>query len=436
MMAPELGAPDGGREEAEAVLQGGAPEELQTRAAAETARQEAEGRAAEEQQARATAEAARQEAEQRVTEEQQARATAEAARQEAEQRVTEEQQARATAEAARQEAELRADEEERSRKKLERRARKTEEKTSKSEEDVIQLSASYAQDATRAGIPRQVAVTAQWEGSSARTKARARLFVCGVVAVVFLSGAGALGILTATNDIGVGFSAGYGGALCLMAVGAITVGIYWYASALARFLDARELATAVTESSQEEQTERDKDLDELLRLNRTQMQAYQTLSRGQQRSAFRSSLIALFAGLVVLVGGIVIVVVVNGDTSKVAVAGVAGLGGALSSYIAGTYLKLHQEASSQLRFFSDQPIVTSYIYEAERLVTKLPKGNSQTATYNAVIRDILGIAQRDAASLSQAQRSSRDSPQRRASARRRRSRQGEAAANSKDDGDS
>lgn len=334
----------------------------------------------------------------------QAVVAADAARMAAEQLVGQAQQAQTKAETERAEAERRADDAVKAREKTERRVRKTEQKTSQTERDAIQLSASYAQDATLAGVPRQVAVYAQWEGSSARAAARARLLLFGVFATACLLAAALLGTFTATGDLGVEEGVIAGGTVLLYGIGAMTVGGFMYGRTLASFLSKREQATAEADKSNDDGT-RDKDLDELLRLNRTQMQAYQSVSRAQQRGAFRSSLIALFVGLGVLVGGIVVVVVINGDTSKVAVAGVAALGSALSSYIASTYLKLHREAAQQLRFFSDQPIVTSYIYEAERLVTKLPKGNSQAATYKDVIKDVLGIANRDAVALYKANES-------------------------------
>jgi chemotaxis protein histidine kinase CheA len=390
---------EGTDEQARAEAEQLAAQQEQARTEAERARAEAERLAAEQEQARTEAEHARAEAEQRATQQEQARTEAEQARLEAERRTSEQEQATAQAELARAEAERRATKQEKAREKAEKRARKTEEKTSETEVEAIKLSASYAEDATKAGIPRQVALYAQWEGSSTRAMARARVFLCGVFAFLCLLGAIAIGTVTATDNLRVSVGAPWGGVAFLIAIAAISFGTYWYAHTLAHFLSEREQATAAADGSGDGDKDKDKDLEELLRLNRTQMQAYQALSRGQQRSAFRSSLIALFVGLVVLVGGVVVVVLVKGDTSKVAIAGVAALGSALSSYIASTYLQLHGEAARQLRFFSDQPIITSYIYEAERLVTKIPV-RSRPAIYRLVIKDVMEVAKSGALSAS------------------------------------
>jgi hypothetical protein len=347
------------------------------------------------------------EAEQAKAEAEQAKAEAEQARAEAEQAKAEAERRAAAEELLRKEAEQRAREGEKKRKEDEKKKKEDEKKKKEAGERQNEAIRQSVKDATKAGIPRQVALYAQWEGSSARARARATLFVWSAIALVFVLAAVALTVCVVTEQLILPVGGGCGGGLLLLAVAAFTKGTYAYAGTLAEFLDEREQVTALTEHSLGQQTGRDKDLDELLRLNRTQMQAYQTLSRGQQRSAFRSSLIALFIGLGVLVGGVVVVVVVEGSTSKLAVAGVTALGSALSSYIASTYLNLHREAARQLRFFSDQPIVTSYIYEAERLVGKLPT-DERPETYRVVINDVLGLAHHPAMTYSQVEEVARD----------------------------
>lgn len=348
----------------------------------------------------AHAEQAKAEAEQAQAE--QAKAEAERAKAEAERHAAEEEQSRRDAEQSAREEEKKRKEAEKQRKDKEKKRREEKEEEEEEEKRQGEAIRQSVKDATEAGIPRQVALYAQWEGSSARARARAALLLSSLAALILLFVATGLVVGAATERLNAAVGWSCGGGAFVLSLLVFAKGVLVYAGTLVKFLDEREQMTALVEQDQGRQTGRDKELDELLRLNRTQMQAYQTLSRGQQRSAFRSSLIALFVGLIVLVGGIVVVVVVEGNTSKIAVAGVTALGSALSSYIASTYLKLHGAAARQLRFFSDQPIVSSYIYEAERLVGKLPT-DERPESYKVVIKDILGLAHHPAMIYSQAE---------------------------------
>jgi len=337
-----------------------------------------------ERKAREDAEKALKEAEERESAERKAREEAEKSRNEADERAKTEGKARAEAEKAQ--------------KRSEKEVRKADQAATKSEQQAIALSARTAEQAARAGVPRQVALSAQWESSSARSKARANVVVFGTGALVLMLVAIGLGVAALDSDMQIAASVGGAGAALFIAIVLIAAGFYVYVRRHARFLSVREEAIEARKNAVDGR--QDEDLDELLNINRNQMQAYQTLSSRQQRSAFRSSLMAMFVGLVVLVGGIVVVLLAESDTAKIAVAGVSAIGSGLSGYIANTYLSLQRESSNQLRFFSDQPIVASYIYEAERLISKLPGANAkQSAAYESVIKEILGIARSDAAML-------------------------------------
>jgi hypothetical protein len=237
-------------------------------------------------------------------------------------------------------------------------------------------------------MPRHAALYDEWQRSSARAKVRASLWVECFVATVCLLGAIALGTLTVTGELLVAIGVPIAGCLLLAALAWATHALYRYHLELADWLGVRELTFEERDVPPEQ-----RDLDELLRLNRMQMQQYQTLSRAQHRSSFRSSLTALFVGLATLVGGIVLILEVNNETAKIALAGVTALGGALSGYIAKTYLALNSQAADQLRYFADQPLITSYIYEAERLVLGF-KGYKREAMYEKVIDEVLGVATR------------------------------------------
>jgi chemotaxis protein histidine kinase CheA len=324
-----------------------------------------------------------QEAQRRAEEEKAAREQAETEAQEAKIRAEEEKAAREQADIEVQEAQIRAEEEKAAREQAVAEAQEARE---------ILQSARQAQDVARAGISRKFALYDQWQGSSHRALARGQLWTFVAIALAFVLTATALLIVAGLAPWPWLFP-GIIASLCIVgALAAATVGIHTYNEHLASYLREREFVPA--DAAHSGSRDDDRDLDELLRLNRAQMQAYQSLSRGQQRSSFRSSLAALFVGLSVLVVGIVLTVQVSGDASKIAVAGVAAIGSALSGYIASTYLALHGQAGDQLRYFADQPIITSYIYEAERLAQRFAEGPARAKVYEQVVQDILEIAQR------------------------------------------
>jgi hypothetical protein len=94
-----------------------------------------------------------------------------------------------------------------------------------------------------------------------------------------------------------------------------------------------------------------------------------------------------------LVAGVALVTYAGTDTSKIAVATVTAIGSALSGYIAATYLTLNRQAADQLKYFADQPLITSYVYEAERLVRRLPPPNQESA-YRQVLGELLRLTER------------------------------------------
>jgi hypothetical protein len=339
--------------------------------------------------------AAREAAEQRAHEEAAARETAEAqvrqeaaARKEAEQRAQKEAAARETAEAqVRQEAAARKEAEQRAQKQAAKR-KKAEAAMESLEESAKTLRAEDARASPRS------ALYDQWQSSGARAVAHADFwrFVSGGIVVTLLGAALLIATLieqTRQTQALLIAGASVSCALFVVGVAVANVGYGRYSRRLAEYSEERELVAAKADTLKDTAT--DRDLEQLLRLNRTQMQAYQALSRGQQRSSFRSSLIALFAGLSVLIAGIVLVVEVGGDTSKIAAAAVAAIGSALSGYIAKTYLTLHKEAADQLRYFADQPIIASYIYEAERLAGLMKDDKDKEKVYESVVQEILAM---------------------------------------------
>jgi hypothetical protein len=136
----------------------------------------------------------------------------------------------------------------------------------------------------------------------------------------------------------------------------------------------------------------DPDLQNLITLNRTQMQVYHELATKQATYASRNSRRAMLVGFALLLVGGVVALRADEEASKVVVGALAGLGSLLAGYIGRTFLKAEDRAMQQLNFYFQQPLVTSYMLAAERLSLKLANSRRDTVLTD-VIKQVLGAAQ-------------------------------------------
>lgn len=122
--------------------------------------------------------------------------------------------------------------------------------------------------------------------------------------------------------------------------------------------------------------------------NRTLMNEYHSITKGQSEKSFRYSQIASFVGLFVLVSGASVAVVPVPALTKIAVAGLAAIGTAISGFISRTFLRSHELAISQLNNFFRQPLVSNYLLMAERLANNLPSEAKGVANLKIIDRII------------------------------------------------
>jgi hypothetical protein len=112
-------------------------------------------------------------------------------------------------------------------------------------------------------------------------------------------------------------------------------------------------------------------LADLFRYTRRQLDAYQEESRNQQRLAFRHAQLASMAGLAVLIIGIVVSLQVAPGSDKYVVAGLSGLGAALSGYVADTFIKTARLADEQMNLYYREPHMMGRLVVTERLARTL-----------------------------------------------------------------
>jgi SPFH domain / Band 7 family len=137
----------------------------------------------------------------------------------------------------------------------------------------------------------------------------------------------------------------------------------------------------------------DPDLQNLIILNREQINVYQDIATGDAKRAGRNSQVAMSFGFAILIAGAVVTVLTPSSTSKIVVGLLASLGSVLSGYIGRTFLRAQDQAMRQLNYYFRQPLVTSYMLAAERLTLKL-SGTAQQSTLKDVIKNHLIAAGR------------------------------------------
>ncbi|MFJ2665705.1 hypothetical protein ACIO14_15260 [Nocardia fluminea] len=117
------------------------------------------------------------------------------------------------------------------------------------------------------------------------------------------------------------------------------------------------------------------DLVGLMRVNRSQMAAYEAQARSQGRTSHTSSIIAMTVGLAIIGAGLWIAVHASDASTKYSAAILAAVGTATGGYIARTFITVNTVAQEHVRFYFEQPLVQSYLLSAERIVERMPEAD-------------------------------------------------------------
>lgn len=124
----------------------------------------------------------------------------------------------------------------------------------------------------------------------------------------------------------------------------------------------------------------------LFRYNRRQLDAYQEESRNQQRIAFRHAQFASLAGLLVLIIGIAVSLREAPGSDKYVVAGLSGLGAALSGYVAHTFVRSARQADRQLNLYYQEPHMMGRLILAERIAKEICKEDEEKMGKSMITR--------------------------------------------------
>lgn len=131
-------------------------------------------------------------------------------------------------------------------------------------------------------------------------------------------------------------------------------------------------------------------LPSLIKANRQQMEAYDVLARSQAQTAFRNSQVAMGLGLLVLLSGAVVAIGTPDTTARITTASLSAIGGSLSGFIARTFLRTYHASLDQLNYYFQQPLVTSYLLSAERLIRSMSRAQ-RDPTFALLINRVIDV---------------------------------------------
>lgn len=169
---------------------------------------------------------------------------------------------------------------------------------------------------------------------------------------------------------------------------AVGLGLFLFLSAAFNSLaeGMRELSDLSKEADSELDTIEDaSDILALLRYNRSQMMEYDKAAKLQEQRANRSAQMATWVGFLIIAAGALVVLIRPLNTSQtIATTTLLACGAALSGYCARTFFQAAKAATQNSVYYFQNPLATSYLFQAERLAETLPE-DERTARKEEVI---------------------------------------------------
>lgn len=170
---------------------------------------------------------------------------------------------------------------------------------------------------------------------------------------------------------------------------------FWVSSAKSRFEDIVNLAAVNNEiTGVAGEMPACPSMGSLMHLNRTETIGYHTLTLDQASRSFRNSQICMVAGLGLLALCMLTVLVAKSAPDvRITVAVLGGISTVLSGYITKTFLKAHSEALAQVNRYFNQPLVTGYLLNAERIADTLSGSLKDQALCRVIDQALQSAAQ-------------------------------------------
>jgi hypothetical protein len=126
----------------------------------------------------------------------------------------------------------------------------------------------------------------------------------------------------------------------------------------------------------------------LFNLYNKQIEKYQTQTQTRASWSFIFAIVAMVAGLALVVWGGSSIMYGNGWTNVAAGSILSAIAGCISAYITKTFLDVHRLSLIQLNHYFHQPVLNAHILTAQRLADQLPEGPSRQKAYQEIIMKV------------------------------------------------
>ncbi|HVF03563.1 MAG TPA: hypothetical protein VNA20_01865 [Frankiaceae bacterium] len=147
-------------------------------------------------------------------------------------------------------------------------------------------------------------------------------------------------------------------------------------------LDAAEAAVSKTEASE------DTDFTSLWAATQKRLDYYHQIATGQAENSFRVGQVAAGSGLLVILGCAIAAAFAKSAAATVAASLLGVAGGGLAGYIGATFMRMHENASDQLRAYFLQPLEFSKILAGERLLAAIDDPVAKTYAVQTLIESL------------------------------------------------
>jgi Cyanobacterial TRADD-N associated 2-Transmembrane domain len=127
-------------------------------------------------------------------------------------------------------------------------------------------------------------------------------------------------------------------------------------------------------------------------LNQQSLKKYHDLTQQQAGSSYLIAQVAILIGLLLLIGAGVVIIKASAPTTQIVVGALAVVGSTLSGYVGATSIRMYNRAQAQMNFYYAQPLVQSYILEAERISNCLSSGRKDSALEKVIAQTLEGAA--------------------------------------------
>jgi hypothetical protein len=168
----------------------------------------------------------------------------------------------------------------------------------------------------------------------------------------------------------------------------LCIGMFWLAGLTTRISrgkpDARYSSRSPDERPPSQQRSKARSEDPRDR-NQRRIEEYNEIAWSQARGSYRNSQIAMSIGLALLVVGVITTIRQSQTSTQLIIGGLTGLGSAVSAYLGATFIRIYNEAINQMNYYYGQPLVTSYLLEAERMSMALEKSDTRYKVMERVI---------------------------------------------------